>query len=297
MTFPAIPAPAWSPTNREYHATMERWSSSMIADFRESPALAHGRYVTRTIEREPPTPSMICGSLVNLLLLEPGRAKVQIAVADVESRNSKAFRQLAETAPFAVTRPEMERATAIVDAFKNPRTKAAEVAAALLMGPGISEYAHKWEEPGVPCKCMVDKLALFPSGEPVQVELKTTTDPREEPFSATVDRYDYDAQAAFNLRGIQHALGGFLPRFYWIAVRNEPPHEVFVWQLGEEFYALGEQKISRDLAALAARLRGDVPWCSSLEEMRSGSIPVLEPPRWALRKLYSAAAPAVTDAF
>jgi len=287
MAFPSIPAPAWSPTNREYHALTERWSSSMLADFRASPALAHGRYVTKSIEREPPTPSMICGSLVNILLLEPDRAKSHIAVAEVQSRNSKAFRDLDGTAPIVVTRPEMDRALAVADAIQNPRTKAAEVAAALLLGPGISEYAHKWEEGEIPCKCMVDKLAMFPTGEPVQVELKTTTDPRPQPFAATVDRYGYDAQAAFNLRGIQHALGGFLPRFYWIAVRNEPPYEVHVSQLSEEFHALGEQQIERDLKGLGARLSGAAPWCSEDEQLLSGSIPALEPPRWRLRELYS----------
>jgi len=248
--------------------------------------MAYGRYIAKDIPPEPPTPSLITGSIANILLLEPQRVDELIAIADCKTRGAAAFKAIKDGDRLAVTAQEYEEALGIAAAIRVPRTKAAEVAQALLMGPGHSEYAHRWDDAsGLACKCMVDRLAPLPSGEPVLVELKTTTDPRDEPFAATVTRYGYDAQAAFNLRGIQHALGGYMPRFFWIAVRNEPPYEVYVSQLSAEFYASGEQQIERDIAGIVKCLRGDAPWCSGEETLRDGIKPLM-PPAWRLRELY-----------
>lgn len=291
MTAPTtLPPPAWTPRGYEYHKLDGHWSSSMLKRFRESPQDACDRYVTRTAEEEEPSPQMVIGSVVNTLLLRPDRFDAEIIVANTSGR-SKESRRLAEENPTktVATGTEFETAEAVAGAIQKPRSRAAEVGRFFLTeAPGYSEYAHRWRDPfGVDCKIMLDRGVELALEQPAAaiIELKATADPTDEGFSAQISRMGYDAQAAFYLRGMQQALGAY-PLFFWVAVGNSPPHDVYVYQLSDEYAVLGSQMIERDLRAVSQRLSGELPWMAD-GQILSGKIPKILPPAWRYRELHN----------
>jgi hypothetical protein len=261
----------------------------MLATFRESPGLAYRRYVTKTEPDPRPSPSMVIGSAVNHLVLDPASAPAGFYVVQVRTRDAKAYRDAEQAYPerLILTLPEHELAMRAADSILEPLTSAAEVAHALLTAPGgISEWAYQWDDAsGVPCKLMVDRLLPL-SGRPTIGELKTARDP-----GLLVQRYGetrpaswlynlgYDQQAAFNRRGVRHALGSTVePDFYFVAVRNSSPYDVHVAKAGETFLSRAEAKTGETLARLAECLASPGPagWISREEGLPGGVVPVLE---------------------
>lgn len=248
-----IPAPTWTPTAREYHADLSAWSSSMLRTFRRSPALAEARYVTRRLLGDDATGSQRLGSAVNVLLLQPELEQRLLLVADADTRSSTAFRRTRRHAPreaLVLTIPEYDQAVAIARAVREGRSEMAALARVYLLElPGYAEYAFRWtDETGVPCKAMVDRLVEHPAG-PVKVELKTDQDPLDA-FSATATKWGYHCQSAFNARGLRAALG-IEPMERIVVVRNEPPHEVVVYEPDAEWLEAGAATVAADLERLA----------------------------------------------
>lgn len=284
-----IPSPIWTPRNRDYHGTLDRWSSSSLKTFRRSPALAFRRYIERSIAAPRPTPPMILGTLVNLMLLEPESVGSEIFVVDVASKNTKAYRE-AEVEHGAsktvVILPEFEAAEAISDSILRPQSRHAEVALELLTSDGgFSEYAHRWTDPatGVPCRMMLDRLPAAEGDVVTVVELKTTVDPTPAAFQRQFFAMEYHCQAAFNARGVADLVGAvgdpfFHVRYLVVAVGNEAPHSVGVHLLSPETLAAGSAIVTRDLAKLAECLAGRAPWRGGWEDAEL--IPFLRPPAW-----------------
>lgn len=285
-----IPPPAWRPTNASYHAAVTHWSNSMLAEFRDSPARAHALYVTGDLEREPPSPQMVVGSAVHLLLLEPDTVSRRIYVAECDARTAKIYKDSVRDRPdqLVLTRKEWETAEGAAGSILAGGTAAARVARSLLAAREgcYSEYAFQWEdELGVPCKLMADRLLEVPwSTVPVCPDLKTNSDPwallaneRGEIYKA-----GYHAQAALYRRGLTRLLGGIVPRHILVAVRNEKPFEVYVRELSEGVLAKGLEVVESDLKALARCLAG-APWESAEETLESGEIPFVLPPPWERR--------------
>lgn len=292
-----IPAPEWTPTNREYHAS-PGWSSSMLRTFRESPRLAHARYVAKSRRAPGSTAEQRLGTAAGILLLHPEQRRRLIEVADADSRQSAAFKRTvryADPDALVLTVPEYDDAQAIAASIHEGATEHAALARVFLVElPGYSEYAIRWDEEPlraaapvepdpepaeqapepekvpagvvVPCRSMVDRLVMHPSG-PVIVELKTCADPFD--FARTVPRWGYECQAAFNLRGIERHLGEAVG-FRFVAVRNEFPFEVKVYEPDAEFLEVGAEDVQRDLANLARCLATD-EWMSDQERVEGGA--------------------------
>lgn len=286
-----IPPPSWTPRNREYHETTARWSSSSLKAFRQSPAMAFRRYIKKDLEADRPTPPMILGTLVNLLLLEPAAVSKEVHVVDCSTKGTNLYKdaeKLYGKEKTVVTIGEWETAQGIADAVLNPQSRHAEVALELLTSEGgYSEYAYQWTDPatGVPCRMMLDRLPLcLPSDPGTVVELKTTVDPHPEAFQRQFFGMDYHVQAAFNSRGVGHLLGATSPddfvrlRYFVVAIGNEPPHSVGVHLLSPETIAAGDAIVGRDLGRLAECLAGRAPWRSKWEDAEQ--IPFLRPPSW-----------------
>lgn len=284
----AFPAPAWRPTNAEYHRDRSRWSSSMLEEFHDSPAVAQGLYVAQDLEEPEPNESMILGSAVNLLVVEPERAEDSLCIAtQAQSRRGGAYKRAVERYPdrLVLTAPAGERAQAMARSILHPRTRQAETAKALLTAEGYPEWAFKWDDPtGVPCKLKVDRV-LNVWGVPTKVALKTTRDPRPESFHRDFLNFGYARRLAFNRRGLRVALGDDLPvDIKVVAVRNREPYDVWVYNLSENWFSIAEPEVEADLKLLAEYLaRGDdANWCDPRENAED-SLPVLEPPRHAVR--------------
>jgi hypothetical protein len=257
--------------------------------FRESPALAYKRFVSGELPPDPPSKSMILGSLANYLLLLPDRLH-EVRVVDVQARNAKTFKDefALHEDQMVVTLPEWEAAEAIAGAVLRPESEGAEVAHDLLLGgDGHPEFAHQWDDDsGVPLKCMIDRLRLI-NGLPCLLELKTTKDPEPDAFRRDFENYDYHVQAAHNRRGIRHVLGGAIPPVIVVVVRNEEPYEVAMpHQVSEWLLTEGDKQLARDLASLSKKLRGEEPWCAEWQKAPiSGQLPVLEPSWWMQKRM------------
>ncbi len=287
MTFPSwLPAEqSWNPTNSEYHGSGQWWGSTMLKDFRRSPALAFRRYVAKDLERPSPTASMILGSLAHLLILEPQNYDREVVVVDVRGKTAKAFKAAERDNPekLVVTAPEHLAALSMADSVKRPQTQAAEIAHALFNDwPAAAEYSFRWhDELGVPCKVRFDWLTETAHG-PAMVNLKTSADASPEGFMRQAFSLEYHAQQAFYERGFVR-LTGRVPDALLVVIHNEPPYEVSVKQPSEEFLELGRRQIKADLAALAKALehpdRGKwaAPWETGIES--------LDLPPWARLKV------------
>lgn len=282
-----IPAPAWTPTNDEYHADHSRWSPSMLKLFAEDPYTAFRRYILGEPNDEPPSVPMVIGSAVNTLLLESGLA-AEIYVVEVDGRGAKAYKEARATYPerLVMTRKEFITAQGVAGAILDPRTRSAEVARALLCGPGgYSEWAHHWVDSfGVRRKCKIDRLAVV-NGAPCVIELKTTSDPDPAEFRWHADRMNYDLQAASNLEGVTEAMGEAAtatpPGFIFVVVGSEDPFSCAVLRAGASLITSGQTKLDTRLADLARALPDTTGalWAHAWERLDDNIIPTLEAPR------------------
>jgi PDDEXK-like domain of unknown function (DUF3799) len=270
-----IPPPAWTPTATEYHGDRESWSSTGIRLVLDSPGLALAWMQGRDRGKKETRP-MRLGSAVGAMV--QGQFEQVCAVADVGARTAKEYQKVLEANPdkLVLTRPEAELVDRIAQEVFHPQTKSAKLARALLMGyPGYSEYAHRWAEDGVQCRCMVDRLVLI-QGEPWIVEIKTTSEPAPDRFAWKIRDMGYATQAAFNVRGIARALG-VRPRFVWVVIGTQEPHEILVRQISEERLEQGELLVEqgldriRELSGTPDRAAWAQPW----ETAYSGEIPTI----------------------
>lgn len=299
-----IPAPTWTPTAREYHADAAI-SPSRLKVFRDSPALYRKKFVTRQLPPDPPSPSMILGSIVNEILLRPETVHTAIHVCKCQARSAKEFKDEEAARPhqLVVTSAAWDEAQAIAEAIMEPQTTAAKIANKWLCdGEGFGEYAFRWDRAvhvvggrlkNVPLdpvdwpihlKMMLDKVRMV-NGEPAYVELKTTADPSPEAFWSDYYRYGYHCQAAFNSQGLTQALDGYVPACYVAAVRNEEPHEVAVYVVPDEVLQDGRAQVETDLQRLAECYAGARPWASDWETLEAddGLLPVIKKPHWYKR--------------
>jgi hypothetical protein len=68
-------------TNAEYHADLTHVSNSMLKVFAESPQKYYRMFVVQTMPKPEQTPSLLLGSVVHCLFLEPEKFGVEYAVA------------------------------------------------------------------------------------------------------------------------------------------------------------------------------------------------------------------------
>lgn len=258
----------WRPTAEEYHADRTHWSSSMFSTFLDSPADAKARYVDG-IPGPEPTASMRMGTALNDLLLFHG------GIWTYGSSTS------------GLSRGETLAVRAMLIAIMEPKTPAARFARELLVElPGDPEVAHRWVGPeGLPLKSMRDRV-LTGSGAPFLVELKTTRDPQREGFRRSFSTFGYHRQMAHNREATaaQFQCSVEDVGFAIVAVRNEYPFDVVVWDLEQQWLDVGRRENTRLRQQVKACLDGARPWCSDDELMEGVSdevtVPVLDCPGW-----------------
>ncbi len=279
----SIPDTGWRPSSLTYHQS-NGWSSTSLRLALENPSLAYLRYVVRDpLAQVKPGPALTLGSLVGDRLLTPDSFEDQILIATV-GRNTKTFAALEEANPdrLVVTQEEMAKANRIAQSILEPRTRHAEVAHALLLeGEGQAEWAYRYEDNGLPLRNMIDRVRVMQSstGELAIVELKTTRDPTPEGFGRGASKFLYDEQAIHNLRGLRHA-GAACDKIFFVAVRNEIPHEVYTCEMKPEDIEAASVRVEKSIDLTRRRLAGELPWCAKWEELKGGIIPKLELPKW-----------------
>jgi len=218
-------------TNAAYHADDTHVGSSMLSDFRKSPALYQGIYVTHTIPKPPPTTAMLKGSALHTLVLEPQRwdAEYIVATDNVLSRRGKKWEVLAHLAAHegkaVLLAPEVEAAHHMAASLlRNKRLR-------VLMGAkgAIIERAIRWTDvaSGIKCKCRPDLLVDDPKLGAWLTDLKSSNSPGPD-FPKSCANYGYDIQMAHYLEGAATVKDRPLAPYYFV-VRNEP-----LWDVWEE---------------------------------------------------------------
>lgn len=284
--FDWLPAPTWNPSIHQYHSNRYFWGSTMLKVFRDSPGLAWSQFIKGEIEPKPPSSGMIIGSLVHLLLLEPGSYEHEVVVVEVQSRNTKMFRDKAASNPekLVVTKPEHLKARAMARQVIYPKTEGARMAHHIFFErPGFVEFSHRWRDlTGVPCKVRFDWLTETNRG-PCRINLKTTRASTLEGYKRQAYDLGYHAQEAFYERGFLDMVGGAArPDSLEVVIHNEEPFEVAILEPSSEFLELGRRQITNDLSRLGEALKTSERGCWA-SDWESG-ISLLDLPPWARLK-------------
>lgn len=195
--------------------------------------------------------SMRIGSALHAWMLERERYAELVAVSPVFNRRTKDGRAWAEAF-------ESEHAGKVVlDADEEATVKAMGAAIGmhprarkLALTPGDRECVVIWddERSGLRCKARIDKL-IRSAG--IGVDIKTTRDASPDAFEKSVLDYCYHTQLAFYADGWKAATGEELS-FFILAVENDEPHGVAVYQIDDETMDIGRFEMRRVLAEVAA---------------------------------------------
>ena len=267
-------------TNREYHADLEHLGHTMLEVYRRSPKLFKWTYRDRVLQPEPPTPSMVLGSLTHSIFLEPGNLNDQWVFADCAKRAGKKWDACCEEAEESGKEPALlawrDKALEMNIALNNH-----PLVCELLNVDFIAEEPLRWtdETTGLKCKCKPD--FLIPGGPTIlDVSLKTTGDPSPEKFPFTILDYGYHRGSAYYLDGIYSRHGYSRVNRHCesliIACGNKAPFDVWVYRLSPAYLELGHEQNARNLANLARSIKSDT-WISDGQN----ALQTLEPPRRA----------------
>ena len=214
-------------TEKEYrdHPAVSR---SELWHIHESPQ----KFAYHMDNPEEPTPSLLLGQVFHKLVLEPDSFLEEYAVApkcDRRTKEGKAiwaeFQELA--ADKTVVPLEMyEQATEMCKSLV-----AVPFAVKLLSGRREIPFFWRDDLSGEECKCRVDCLNEN-IGQPIIVDLKSTSDASTEAFTKSAINYGYDFQAAMYSEGVEKNILQ-KPRFVFIAVEKDPPYAVNILQADE----------------------------------------------------------------
>jgi len=168
------------------------------------------------------------GWLFHTAILEPEVFSSQIFV-DVQSKNTKAYKEAKEEHGKVFTMAEKNDAERIADAFLR-NTKAVE-----LIRDSEFEVPVIGDVMGFPFRGKADVLSKNRI-----VDLKTTTDIKAFPYSAKKYSYDVQCYLYSNLFKMDYKSFVFL-------VIDKKSLDIAVYHCSEEFYYSGEQKIEKAL--------------------------------------------------
>ena len=168
------------------------------------------------------------GWLFHTAILEPEVFSSQIFV-DVQSKNTKAYKEAKEQHGKVFTMTEKQDAERIADAFLR-NTKAVE-----LIRDCEFEVPIIGEIQGFPFRGKADVL-----GKNRIVDLKTTTDIKAFPYSAKKYSYDMQCYLYSTLFNVDYK------DFVFLAV-DKKSLDIAIYHCSEEFYFSGEQKVTQAL--------------------------------------------------
>ena len=212
-------------TEKEYNAAPGIRRSDLWR-IRESPE----KFKWAMDHPEPQSSSLIFGSMVHKLLLEPDTFADEYIVAPQIDRRTKAGKE--EYAAFCETAKEKcvisledyETATAMVGKAM------ADPSVAKLLMTGQHEVPYLWTDPdtGLACKVKCDCVTQMPGlAVPVIVDYKTTTNAQTGAFIRDAVKYGYFFQAAMYSEGLKRATGlDAQPLFCFIVQEKKPPYAI-----------------------------------------------------------------------
>lgn len=98
---------------------------------------------------------------------------------------------------------------------------------------------------GVPLRARFDALSDETRNGTYGVDLKSTDDATPNGFTRSIHRFGYDVQEALYDEIHKTITGREVNQFWFVAVEKNPPHEVGVHRLEEQWVAMGRTKTAR----------------------------------------------------
>jgi hypothetical protein len=115
----------------------------------------------------------------------------------------------------------------------------------LFVGDGVNELTVIWDDPetGVRCKARIDRLVKHPKAGAVLVDLKTTVDARERPFTRKVADLGYYRQFGMYQDALRIAQGVDTGHMVIVAAEKEAPFAVAGYRLSEAAAEEGRREL------------------------------------------------------
>lgn len=188
------------------------------------------------------TPAMAFGTAFHTYVLEQNKFGQTYAVTPSVDRRTKAGKATYDefTAKNAgktiICADDLEAIQHMDEAIrKHPEAR-------LLFKEGIAEQSVFWKDTatGLMCKARPDWL----TGDTI-VDLKKTRDASERGFQRSIVQYRYYQQVAMYLAGMDIVSDTEYDQFVFIAVCDQPPYEVGVYTLSQEFIEYGYYEFRR----------------------------------------------------
>ena len=219
---------------KEYRAS-NGISRSELWQLRESPE----KFKWTQEHPEEPTPSLIFGSLVHKLLLEPETFDDDFAIIPDVDRRTKAGKEAYNaflsgfSERYIISHSDYEKALQMANKAKQTPF------VSKLLDNGKHEVAYYWEDDLTKelCKVRLDCVSEV-GGKKIIVDYKTTANASTESFMRSAINYGYDFQAAMYCEGYEKSTGK-KPLFVFIAQEKEPPYAVNILQADEYFLKRG----------------------------------------------------------
>jgi len=208
-----------------------RWSAanySTLKQFRRS--AAHAREsLTNPPEQ---TAAMLLGQATHTAVLEPELFEQQYAVAPQLDRRFKKDKEI--WAKFQEDNKEKDILKA--DEYDTCRKMAASahrnpIIEELVAEKGYTELSFVWtdSDTGTLCKGRCDRFSRL-WGNSVIADLKTTENASEDAWIREVVKYQYHAQGAFYLDGLDTLSPVAGRKFLWLAIEKSPPYAVAIYE-------------------------------------------------------------------
>jgi hypothetical protein len=214
-------------------------SNSDISHLRRSP-YDYWYYKNKSTEKEE-TPSMLLGSLVHSMYLEPEMTALEFVEEIQCDKRTKMGKQtyaafLEKATGKRIVKPEMwEKAQKMVYSLREHLGSIQELA-----GPGWAELSGFFELHGVRCRARYDYVAE----RGMDWDLKTTSDLLA--FSKSVANFGYHRQNAFYGMGKKQIEGKY-SGFRFVVVENKEPYDCAIFELEDSAIRQGRGEIEDSL--------------------------------------------------
>ena len=228
-----------------YHDIRTGLSKSALCKLIRSPYHFYRTYLAPDAEPQKSTAATMLGSAVHTLILEPQKWDEEYHVADVASRNAKAYKEAVVNHPekTILVREESEQAHRMADAVWSHK-----LARHYLELPGKSEQSFFWKDriTGVPVKARPDRITDDSS---IILDPKTCRSAQHDFFRADADKLLYFLSAGMTLHGV-HTVRRKRPEAYiFLCIENEKTKHpaVALYHATEEEIILGEHYYLKSL--------------------------------------------------
>lgn len=215
-----------------------------------------------------PSTSMIVGSALHDLVLQPGLFPTKFALyGETSRRYGKTYDAWCAAHPgvTALSASEMEAVLGMAEKV------AAHPIASEVLSDGEPEVSLFWTdvETGVECRCRPDWLR----SDTVGVDLKTARGADFRGFQRSVAQYRYHVQAAFYSDGIAEVLDQSLEHFLFVVVESDAPYNVAVYELDAEAIEQGRRAYKEDLLKYRDWKTGAETWTGYPLEILTMTLP------------------------